>query len=353
MPEINIGQFKIGPKHPPFIVAEISANHNQSFDRAIQLVDAAKQAGAHAIKLQTYTADTMTLDLTIGDFSIRDPDSLWYGKTLYKLYQEAYTPWEWHAELFQRAKKHGMIAFSSPFDATAVDFLESLNVPCYKIASLEITDLPLIQKAASTGKPLIISTGAATLAEIDDAVTTARRSGCKDLVLLKCTAAYPAPASDANLRTIPHLAMSFGICVGLSDHSLGIGVALASIPYGACLIEKHFTLSRDDGGVDAAFSLDTKEMKALVTESRIAWEALGKAQYGPIPSEQSILKFRRSLYFVKNLKAGEVIKAEHIRAIRPGGGLSPKDLSRVIGLCVAHEVKTGDPVKWETLQHAN
>lgn len=349
MPEITIGQHKIGIKYPPFIVAEISANHNQSFERALQLVDAAKASGAHAIKLQTYTADTMTLDIASGDFSIRDPDSLWHGKTLYNLYQEAYTPWEWHEKLFQRARKLGLIAFSSPFDATAIDFLESLQVPCYKIASLEVIDLPLIQKAASTGKPLIISTGGATLAEINDAVSTARNAGCKDLILLKCTASYPAAAAGANLRTIPHLAMSFGTCVGLSDHSLGIGVALASIPFGSCLIEKHFTLSRDDGGVDAAFSLNPSEMKALVEESRKAWEALGRVQYGPGPSENGILKFRRSLYFVKDLKAGDVITKEHVRAIRPGGGLSPKELSRVIGLTVAHSIKAGDPVQWESL----
>lgn len=344
MPEIKIGSYKIGPLHPPFIVAEIGANHNQSLEYALRLVDAAKAAGAQAIKLQTYTADTMTLNIREGGFTINDERSLWYGKTLYELYQEAHTPWQWHKEIFQRAEKQGLIAFSTPFDATSVDFLESLNIPCYKIASLEIVDLQLIQKVASTGKPIILSTGASTLEEIEDAVNAARKAGCKQLILLKCTSTYPAPPHEINLRTLPNLASRFHSCVGISDHTQGIGTALASIAFGSCLIEKHFTLSRKDDGLDAAFSLEPAELSVLVHESYQAWQALGSIHYGPSPSEETSLALRRSLYFVKEMQAGETITAEHIRAIRPAGGLSPKEYSHILGLKVNSTVKIGDPV---------
>lgn len=352
MPEITIAHRKIGPKHPPFIVAEISANHNQSLERALQLVDAAKSSGAHAIKLQTYTPDTMTLNIKDGNFLINNPKSLWNNRTLYDLYEEAHTPWDWHKEIFKRAKDHKLIAFSTPFDGSSVDFLESLNVPCYKIASLEIIDLALIHKTASTGKPLIISTGNATLKEIDEAVSTARNAGCKDLILLKCTCTYPAPPSDSHLRTLPHLASSYDVCVGLSDHTPGIGVGIASIAFGCCLIEKHFTLSRSDGGLDAAFSLEPNELKSLVNESYVAWQALGEVHYGPTESEKTCYTLRRSLYFIKDLQVNEIITAEHVKAIRPGGGLPPKEIDNIIGLRVAKAVKRGDPVIWESF-HAN
>lgn len=349
MKTITIGSRQLGMDKPPFIVAEISANHNQSLEAALLLVQAAKAAGAHAIKLQTYTPDTMTLDIQEREFVINDPKSPWCGKSLYQLYQEAYTPWKWHQQIFQRAHELDLIAFSTPFDSTAVGFLESLNVPCYKIASLEITDHPLIQAVASTGKPLIISTGTATLEEIDEAVTVARKSGCEQLILLKCTSAYPASPSDANLRTLPHMAETFDTLVGLSDHTLGVSVAVASIALGACLIEKHITLSRAKGGVDSTFSLEPQEFSELVSETHIAWQALGKQQYGPTKSEATSHSLRRSLYFVKDLKKGEQISADHVRAIRPGSGLPIKELDRVIGRNVRVDVKRGQAVRWELL----
>lgn len=344
---IAIANIKIGKEHPPFIVAEISANHNQSLERALEIVHAAKAAGAHAIKLQTYTADTITMDVPRSEFLISDPKSLWFGKTLYALYQEAYTPWDWHKPIFERCRELGLIAFSTPFDESSIDFLEELDVPCYKIASLEITYIDLIRKAAATGKPLIISTGTASLAEIDDAVRAARQSGCQDIILLKCTSAYPASAEASNLLTLPHLAESFGTLVGLSDHTPGIGVALASIPLGATLIEKHFTLARADGGLDAAFSLEPPELSALVKESANAWRALGKISYGPTESEKTTFQHRRSLYFSTNSPAGKVIKPEDIRIIRPGLGLASKEYEHIIGLELKHAVQRGDPVSWE------
>lgn len=350
MHSITIENFKIGPEHPPFVIAEISANHNQSFERAIQLIEASKASGAHAVKLQTYTPDTMTLNIRDNEFVIQDPESLWYGRSLYDLYQEAHTPWEWHQPLFQRCRELDLIAFSTPFDETAIDFLETQHVPCYKIASLEITHLPLIRKAAATGKPLFISTGAATLAEIDDAVRVARQAGCQELILLKCTAAYPAPPKASNLMTIRHMSESFDTQVGLSDHTAGIGAAVAASALGACAIEKHFTLARDDGGVDAAFSLEPEEMRALVIESKRAWEAIGQVQYGVAAEEKSIALLRRSLYFVKDLKAGQMITPEHIKAIRPGLGLSPKEYDRIIGLSVKKDVKRGEAVQWKHIQ---
>lgn len=334
-------------KNKPFIIAEMSGNHNHSLERALQIVDAAAEAGADALKLQTYTADTMTLDLAEGEFFISDSKSLWQGTSLYKLYQEAYTPWEWHEAIFQRCRDRGIIGFSTPFDATAVDFLEELGVPFYKIASFENIDLPLIAKVAKTGKPMIVSTGMASIAEIDDCVRTARENGCQDLTLLKCTSSYPADPGDSNLLTIPHLKKLFNCSVGLSDHTLGIGAAIASIALGAMVIEKHFTLSRAEGGVDAAFSLEPDEMKQLAEGCNQAYAALGGISYSRTKSEERSLQFRRSLYIVRDLKSGDVITEENMRSIRPGLGLSPKYYAAVLGQKVCSDVKKGTPVSWD------
>ena len=342
-----IGSRKIGAGEPPFIIAEMSGNHNQSLDRALAIVEAAATAGAHGIKLQTYTADTMTLNLSHGEFFIKDPKSLWEGRSLYELYEEAHTPWEWHKPIFDRARELGLIAFSTPFDATSVEFLESLEVPCYKIASFEIIDLPLIKQVAETGKPMIISTGMASIAEIDDAVRTARENGCKDLVLLKCTSNYPASPENSNLATLPHLKDLFGVQVGLSDHTLGVGVAIASVALGATVIEKHFTLDRSDGGVDAAFSLEPDELKQLVVETERAALALGQISYGPTDAERSSLQYRRSLYITKDLQAGDILSADNLRSIRPGHGLSPKNYNRVIGKSVNQDIQKGTPISWD------
>lgn len=347
MHEIQIGKSLIGPTHPPFIVAELSGNHNGSLQRALDIVERAKKAGAHAVKLQTYTADTITLNVKGGEFLIQDEGSLWKNRNLYELYQEAYTPWEWHKPIFDLCRQLEIEVFSSPFDETAVDFLETLSVPCYKIASPEIVDLDLIKKVALTGKPLILSTGGATLMEIGEAVSAARESGCNQLILLKCTAAYPAKPQDIHLRTIPHLAESFDVLAGLSDHTLGIGVAIASVALGACLIEKHFTLSRKDGGVDSAFSMEPPELQALVEESKKAWEALGKIHYAALQSEKVTMSHRPSLYFIEDLPAGTVIESHHIRTVRPGKGLPPKELSHILGLSLITPVKKGTPVSWE------
>jgi pseudaminic acid synthase len=331
----------------PFIIAEMSGNHNQSLERALEIVEAAAKTGAHGLKIQTYTADTMTLDIETDDFIIKDANSLWQGRSLYKLYDEAHTPWEWHKPIFDRCRELGMLGFSTPFDETAVDFLESLDVPCYKIASFEMTDLPLIAKVASTGKPMIISTGMATVAEIDEAVRTARENGCNDIVLLKCTSSYPASPENSNLLTIPHLKQMFGCHGGLSDHTLGIGVAVASVALGATVIEKHFTLSRADGGVDAAFSLEPYELKTLVDETNRAWLSLGKVSYGATVQEKRSLQFRRSLYIVKALKAGDKLTPKNIRIIRPGFGLPPKYYDLVIGKRLVKDVAIGTPVNWD------
>lgn len=349
MPTFKIAHRHIGTDTEPFIIAEMSGNHNQSLNRALAIVDAAADAGAHALKLQTYTADTMTIDAQDGEFLISDPGSLWQGKSLYKLYQEAYTPWEWHAPIFQRAKERGMIAFSTPFDESAVDFLESLNVPCYKIASFEMTDLPLIQKAAATGKPLIISTGMANLAEIDETVRAARQAGCEKLVLLKCTSTYPATPENSHLRTIPALREFFGCEVGLSDHTLGVGVAVGAVALGASVIEKHFTLARADGGVDAAFSLEPTELAMLVNETKRAWQALGGVHWGGTAAEEKSKVFRRSLYAVQNISAGQPFTKDNVRAIRPGLGLSPKYLERILGKSARQNIKKGTPLTWEDL----
>jgi pseudaminic acid synthase len=344
-----LDQLRIGAEFPPFIIAELSGNHNRSLERALALVDAAAEAGASAVKLQTYTPDTMTLDLATGEFFVSEEGSLWKGRSLYDLYGEAHTPWEWHAPIMERARQLGMVCFSSAFDATSIDFLESLGVPCYKIASQENTDLPLIRKAAATGKPLIISTGMATLAELDETVRTARSAGCRELVLLKCTSNYPADPRDSNLRTIPHMRELFGALVGLSDHTLGIGAAVASIALGAAVIEKHLTLSRAEGGVDAAFSLEPAEFKSLVEESNRVWQALGGIHYGHTAAEEKSLKYRRSLYVVRDVAAGEAFTSDNVRAIRPGLGLPPKYLNLVLGRVCTKDVTRGTPLHWDLL----
>jgi N-acetylneuraminate synthase len=349
MHDFKIGKHTIGAAHKPFVIAEMSGNHNQSLDRALEIVEAAARSGAHAIKLQTYTADTMTLDLQDGDFFISDPNSLWKGESLHKLYQQAYTPWEWHKPIFDHARKLGLEVFSSPFDETAVDFLEELGAPCYKIASFENIHLPLIRKAASTGKPLIISTGMASIAELDEAVQAARGAGCKDLILLKCTSTYPATPENTNILTIPHLRELFGCHVGLSDHTMGIGVAIASVALGARVIEKHFTLRRADGGVDSTFSMEPEEMSALVLESERAHQALGHIQYGPTEKEKKSLQFRRSLFIAQDMQAGEVLTVKNLKIVRPGSGLQPKFYETLLGKTVKNAVKKGTPVSWNML----
>lgn len=331
----------------PFIIAEMSGNHNQSLEKALEIVDAAADAGVDALKIQTYTADTMTLDINERGFFIADKKSLWQGESLYNLYKKAYTPWEWHQKIFDRCKEKGILGFSTPFDFSAVEFLEKLNVPFYKIASFENIDLPLIKRIAQTGKPIIASTGMASIAELDDLVTTARNNGCRDITLLKCTSSYPATPEGTNLLTIPHLQNLFNCRVGISDHTLGIGVALASIALGATVIEKHFTLSRAEGGVDAAFSLEPKEMRQLVEESKSVYKALGSVQYGPSAQEKASLKFRRSLYIVEDLCKGEIITPKNMRAIRPGLGLSPKYYDVIMGKMVNKDIKRGTPVSWD------
>jgi len=348
--EIKIMDKFIGVKHPPFIIAEMSGNHNQSLERALEIVDAAAKTGAHALKIQTYTADTMTLDLDEREFHISDPQSLWTGTSLYKLYGEAYTPWEWHKPIFDRARELGMIAFSTPFDETSVDFLESLDVPCYKIASFENTDLPLIRRVAATGKPLIISTGMASIAELDDTVKASREAGCKDLILLKCTSTYPANPTNTNILTIPHMRELFDCEVGLSDHTMGAGVSVASIALRATIIEKHFTLNRSDGGVDSSFSMEPSEMKQLVLETEKAWQAMGEVSYGATEAEKKSIVFRRSLYVVKDLKAGDVLTADNVKAIRPGLGLAIKYLDIVLGSVIKQDVKCGTALSWDLLR---
>jgi N-acetylneuraminate synthase len=344
---IDIAGRRVGARETPFVIAEMSGNHNQSIERALEIVEAAASAGAHAVKIQTYTPDTMTLDLDEREFHISDPDSLWAGASLYKLYGEAYTPWEWHEQIFDRVRQFGMIPFSTPFDETAVDLLESLETPCYKIASFENTDLPLIRRVAATGKPLIISTGMASVAELDETVRAAREAGCKDLVLLKCTSSYPASPETSNLNTIPHLRELFGCEVGLSDHTLGIGAAVAAVALGATVIEKHFTLNRQDGGVDSAFSLEPAELRALVVECRQAKLALGTVAYGPTSGELGSIKFRRSIYVAEDLQAGETLTVRNMRLIRPGNGLPPKFYDLILGRKVSRAVKRGDPVTWD------
>ncbi|MFC9541764.1 pseudaminic acid synthase [Lysinibacillus sp. NPDC056959] len=350
MMSIIIENKKIGINNKPFIIAEMSGNHNQSLERALEIVEAAATTGAHALKIQTYTADTITLDVESPDFLISDEGNLWKGRKLHDLYDEAHTPWEWHKPIFDRAKELGMIAFSTPFDETAVDFLEELDVPLYKIASFENTDLPLIKKVASTGKPMIVSTGMATLAELDELVCTAKEAGCKDLVLLKCTSTYPATPENTNILTIPHMKQLFeDVQIGLSDHTMGIGVSVASVALGATVIEKHFTLNRADGGVDAAFSMEPTEMKALVEETERAWLALGNVTYGPTEKEKKSLKFRRSIYVSKDIKAGEEFTKDNIKIVRPGYGLEPKYYETILGKVANKSMTKGTPLKYQNL----
>ena len=334
----------------PFIIAEMSGNHNQSLERALAIVDAAADAGVDAVKIQTYTADTMTIDIDTGEFFISDKDSLWKGETLYQLYEKAHTPWEWHTAIFDRCKERGIMGFSTPFDDTSVDFLEDLGVPCYKIASFENVDLPLIRKVARTRKPIIASTGMTSVAELSDLVQTARENGCTDLTLLKCTSSYPASPEGTNLRTIPHMRELFGCAVGLSDHTLGIGASVASVALGAVVIEKHFTLSRAEGGVDAAFSLEPAEMAQLVRECRTAALALGTVSYERAEQEQKSLQFRRSLYVVEDMKAGDVFTEKNLRRIRPGMGLSPKYYDIILGKKANCNITRGTAVQWDLIE---
>lgn len=333
----------------PLVIAEMSGNHNQSLDRGLRIVEAAAEAGVQALKLQTYSPDTITLDVQDGDFMIEDSSSLWHGRSLYDLYEEAHTPWEWHAPIMKRAAELGLACFSTPFDETAVDFLEDLNVPAYKIASFENVHLPLIRRVASTGKPLLVSTGMATLAEIDGAVQAAREAGCKDLVLLKCTSAYPATPEHSNVLTIPHLRALFGCEVGLSDHTMGVGVALSAVAHGATVIEKHFTLARADGGVDSTFSLEPQEMRSLVIETERAWQSLGRVSYGPSEADMRSITFRQSIYISEDVKAGEALTTENLRCVRPGMGLPPKYFDMLLGRRVNRDVKKGTPMQWELL----
>ncbi|MDC8830459.1 pseudaminic acid synthase [Alteromonas gilva] len=343
---VNIGGRQIGAQHCPFIIAELSGNHNQSLDTAKAMVEAAAESGAHAIKLQTYTADSMTLDVNAKGFVIEEQDSLWHGASLYSLYQKAATPYAWHAELFAYARSLGMLAFSSPFDEAAVDFLAELDVPCFKIASFELTDIPLIRKAASKGKPLIMSTGMASLSEIELAVSTARQAGCHDIILLKCTSTYPAEASNTNLVTIPHLRDAFNCQVGLSDHTGGIGASVAAVALGASVIEKHFVLDRNGGGVDAAFSLEPQELALLVVETERAWQALGQITYGGSEAEDKSKQYRRSIYVSEDIEPGDTLGAHNLKIVRPAFGLAPKHWEEVCGKTARRAMSKGTPLHW-------
>lgn len=346
---IKIAEREIGRHTKPFIIAEMSGNHNQSLERALQLVELAAEAGVEALKLQTYTADTITLDVHTNEFFITNEDSLWKGQSLHNLYKEAYTPWEWHKPIFERARELGLIAFSSPFDETAVEFLESLDVPAYKIASFENVDIPLIKKVARTGKPIIISTGMATAAELDEAVRTIRSEGNKQIILLKCTSTYPATPENSNLSTIPHMRELFNVETGLSDHTMGVGVSIAAITFGATVIEKHFTTSRAEGGVDAAFSLEPHELKMLVEETERAWQAIGEVKYGPTAAELRSCNDRRSLYIGVDMKAGDVFTKDNLRDVRPGLGLPTKYYELLLGKTIKRDAKKGTPVSWELI----
>lgn len=345
MNRMSIAGRNIGPEYPPYIIAELSANHNGSLDTALRIVDAAAAAGADAIKLQTYRADTITLDSDAEEFVIRG--GLWDGKRLHDLYAEAHMPWDWHRPLFDHARAQGITIFSSPFDTTAIDLLEDLNAPAYKIASFEAVDLPLIRYAASTGKPMIISTGMADAEEIGEAIAAARDGGCRELAILHCVSGYPAPPEDYNLRSIPDMIERFGLVTGLSDHTLDNSTAIASVALGASIIEKHFTLDRNGGGPDDSFSLEPADMAALCREAKTAWQALGRVDYGRKSSEQGNVQFRRSLYFVRDLKAGEEITADAVRSVRPGYGLAPKHLDAVLGRRVIRDVARNTAVGWE------
>jgi len=345
IPSIHIAERRIAADEPPYIIAELSANHNGKLETALKIIEEAKKSGADAVKLQTYTADTITLNSDADEFRIKG--GLWDGRTLYDLYQEAHMPWDWHKPLFDHARNLGITIFSSPFDNTAVDLLEDLNAPAYKIASFEAVDLPLIKYVATTGKPMIISTGMANIEEIQEAIETAREGGCKELAILHCVSGYPAPAADYNLRTIPDLIERFGLVTGLSDHTLDNTTAITSVALGASIIEKHFTLDRNGGGPDDSFSLEPTELAALCRDSKTAWHALGKVDYEQKSSEQGNIKFRRSLYFVKNLKAGETITADSIRSVRPGFGIKPKYYEQLIGKKVTQDVLANTAVSFE------
>ncbi|MBI5960297.1 MAG: pseudaminic acid synthase [Chloroflexi bacterium] len=345
--DYSIGQRPIGPGQPVYIIAEMSANHHQDFDQAVRIIEAAKQSGADAVKIQTYTPDTITINCHNEYFQVAG--TIWAGRNLYDLYSEAYTPWEWQPKLKEVANHLGMELFSSPFDPTAVDFLEKMNVPAYKIASFELVDLPLLKYVAQTGKPIIMSTGMATLAEIDEAVHTLREAGCKQLALLKCTSAYPAPPSEANLRTISHLSEAFHVPVGLSDHTLGMAVPVAAVAVGACIIEKHFTLSRSDPGPDSAFSLEPDEFKAMVAAVRVTEAALGQVSYVVTPKERESRVFRRSLFVTQDIKAGEAFTKNNVRSIRPGYGLHPRHLDEIMGRCATCDIQSGTPLSWDLI----
>lgn len=347
MTTIKIGEHIIGPGHKPFVIAEMSGNHNQSLDRALAIVKAAAESGAHAIKLQTYTPDSLTINHKGGLFDISDQKSLWKDRNLYELYQEAMTPYEWHKPIFEYARELGIICFSTPFDEEAVDLLEDLDVACHKIASFENAHHPLLRKIASTGKPVIMSTGVSTLTDLDDSVRVLRSEGCKDLVLLKCTSTYPATPENTHLRTIPHMRQMFNCEVGLSDHTMGVGAAVAAVALGARVIEKHFCLSRAEGGVDSAFSLEPHEFKLLVEETERAFQALGEVQYGIQAAEQKSLNFKRSIYVVKDIKEGDVLTMENIRIIRPGDGLAPKYFDMLLGKKVNRDVSRGTALSFD------
>ncbi|MGE3261184.1 MAG: pseudaminic acid synthase [Bacteriovoracia bacterium] len=347
MKDIQLGNKWVGDSHKPFVIAEMSGNHNHSIERAFEIIEAAAKTGVDAIKIQTYTADTITLDSDAEDFQVKDKNSLWSGERLYDLYKKAYTPWEWHKQIYDKAASLGLICFSTPFDETAVDFLEGLNNPFYKIASFENVHIPLIRKVAKTGKPVIISTGMASIADLDDAVKAIRESGNEQIILLKCTSSYPATPKNTNISTIPHMRDLFRCHVGLSDHTMGNGVSVASVALGACVIEKHFTLRRADGGVDSAFSLEPEEMKSLVLETERAKQAMGVVSYGPIGEEVKSLQFRRSLYIAEDVKAGERLTPKNLRAVRPGFGLAPKFYDTLLGRPVKKDAKKGTAVTWD------
>lgn len=347
--DIKVGGVIIGKEHKPFIIAEMSGNHNKSIENAFAIIDAAAAAGAHALKLQTYTPDTLTIDVRHGEFLISDPKSLWFNRNLYDLYDEAHTPYEWHKALFERAKERNILIFSTPFDDTAVDLLEELNVPLYKIASFENNHLPLLKRIAQTGKPVIMSTGISTLSDIEIAVRTLRENGCRELILLKCTSTYPATPENTNILTIPHMAELFDCHVGLSDHTMGVGVSVASVALGARVIEKHFTISRAEGGVDSTFSMEPAEFRSLVDETERAFLALGKVKYGILEEERKSQTFKRSIYIVKDMEEGELFTKENIRIIRPGLGVSPQYYEMFLGKCVNKSVKRGTALTFDLI----